>query len=233
MTMSRVDGQETKRKLLDAAGVLFAEKGYHETKTSDICRMAEANIAAVHYHFRNKEDMYVAAWRHEFDRSILAYPSDGGVPAEAPAEARLQGHIQALVRRSVDPNSRDFDIAHREMSNPTGLLTEVMRHSIEPLREMHLSLIRELLGPDVTDQDVHLCEMSIHAQCLMSLMHERQRRLAQRDSQNIPHPFPHVDEALLAEHIFRFSLAGLREVKKNARLRLDNSKKRPKGSKSR
>ncbi len=217
MTTSRTDGLETRQKLLDAAGVLFAERGYHATKTGDICRSAQANIAAVHYHFRSKEDIYVASWRHAFERSISAYPPDGGVPADASAEDRLRGHIQALVRRSIDPASRDLDIAHREMSTPTGLLAEVMHRSIEPLREMHLRLIRELLGPDATDQDVHLCEMSIHAQCVVSLMSERQRRLAPRDNRHPHPPFLHVDEAKLTEHIFRFSLAGLREVGKTAR----------------
>lgn len=214
MTTTRTDGLETRRKLLDAAGVLFAERGYHDTKTGDICRVAQANIAAVHYHFRSKEDIYVAAWRHEFERSILAYPPDGGVHADASAEDRLRGHIQALVRRSTDPASRDLDIAHREMSNPTGLLAEVMHRAIEPLREMHLGLIRELLGPNATDQDVQLCEMSIHAQCVVSLMHERQRRLNPRDERRPAPPWQRVDEAVLTEHIFRFSLAGLREVRK-------------------
>lgn len=216
MTTCRTDGLETRRKLLDAAGVLFAERGFHDTKTGDICRAAQANIAAVHYHFRSKDDIYVAAWRHAFERSITAYPPDGGVTADASAEDRLQGHIQALVRRSIDPASRDLDIAHREMSNPTGLLAEVMHRSIEPLREMHLRLIRELLGPEATDQDVHLCEMSIHAQCVMSLLHERHRRLALRDARHPQPPWQRVDEAVLAEHIFRFSLAGLREVRKTA-----------------
>lgn len=216
MTTCRTDGVETRRKLLDAAGKLFAERGFHDTKTGDICRAAEANIAAVHYHFRSKEDIYVAAWRHEFERGISAYPPDGGVPADAPLEDRLRGQIQALVRRSMDPASRDLDIAHREMSSPTGLLAEVMHRSIEPLREMHLRIIRELLGPDATDQDVQLCAMSIHAQCVVSLMHERHRRLARRDSRPPHPPFLRVDAAVLTDHVFRFSLAGLREVRESA-----------------
>lgn len=216
MTTSRADGLETRRRLLDAAAVLFAEKGYHGTKTGDICRAAQANIAAVHYHFRSKEDIYVAAWRHAFDRSISTYPPDGGVPPGAPAEDRLRGHIQALVRRFTDPASHDLDIAHREMSNPTGLLAEVMHRAIEPLRQMHLGLIREILGPDASDQDVQLCEMSIHAQCVVSLMHERQRRLNPLDARHPPPPWQRTDEGVLTEHIFRFSLAGLREVRRAA-----------------
>lgn len=227
MVTIRADGLETRRKLLDAAGVLFAQRGYHGTKTGDICRAAQVNIAAVHYHFRSKDEIYVAAWRHEFERSIAAYPPDGGVPAHAPPEDRLRGHIQALVRRSMDPASRDLDIAHREMSNPTGLLAAIMHLALKPLRQMHLAIIRDILGPGATVQDVQLCEMSIHAQCVVSLMHERRRRLNLKDKPHPAPPWQHVAEAVLAEHIFRFSLAGLREVRRAIQARSKAGSGRP------
>lgn len=213
MTMNRANGLETRRRLLDAAGALFAEKGFHDTKTVDVCRAAEANVAAVNYHFRSKEEFYAATWRNEFERSVEAYPPDGGVVSSAPADERLRGHILALVKRSMDPASRDLDIAHREMSNPTGLLAEVMHRSLEPLRQMHLAIIREILGPRATEQDVQLCEMSIHAQCLAVLMLERQRRFAPLNSRPMGPPRLDIDGDVLAEHIALFSLAGLREVK--------------------
>ena len=225
MTTNRADGLETRRRLLDAAGALFAEKGYHDTKTADVCRAAEANVAAVNYHFRSKEELYAAAWRNEFDHSVEAYPPDGGVAANAPAEDRLRGHILALVRRSLDPASRDLDIAHREMSNPTGLLAEVMHRSLEPLRQMHVAIIHELLGPRATEKDVQLCEMSIHAQCFAALMQERQRRLAPHKARPMGPPRLQIDGDALAEHIVRFSLAGLREVKRC----LGNARRHAKG----
>ena len=218
MAANRADGLETRRRLLDAAGVLFADKGFRDTKTADICRAAEANVAAVNYHFRSKEDLYVAAWRHEFERSIAAYPPDGGVAADAPAGDRLRGHIQALVRRFMDPTSRDLDIAHREMANPTGLLAEVMHSSFEPLRRMHLGIVRDLLGPRATEQDVQLCEMSVHAQCVAALMHERQRRIQPQGVRRTGPPKLNIGAAALADHVARFSLAGLREVRRTAGL---------------
>lgn len=216
MRISRADGEKTRRRLLDAAGVLFAEKGFRETKTADICRAADANIASVNYHFRSKEALYVAAWRHEFERSLEAYPPDGGVAADAPAEDRLRGHIHALVKRFMDPASRDLDIAHREMSNPTGLLAEVLHRSLEPLRQMHLGIVRELLGPGATEQEVQLCEMSIHAQCFAALMHERQRRWAPQGARHAGPPKLTIGGTALAEHVVRFSLAGIREIRRTA-----------------
>lgn len=216
MTTTRADGLETRKRLLDAAGVLFAEKGFRDTTTAAICRAAGANIAAVNYHFGGKEELYVAAWRHEFERSLAAYPPDGGVAPDAPAEERLRGHIRAQVRRFMDPESRDMDIAHREMSSPTGLLAEVMHRSIDPLRRMHLAIVRELLGPRATEQEVQLCEMSTHSQCFVALMHERHRRAAPPGARRHAPPLPHVDEPALTAHIARFSLAGIRDVRKSA-----------------
>ncbi len=214
MTTTRADGVETRKRLLDAAGVLFAEKGFRDTTTAAICRAAGANIAAVNYHFGGKEDLYAAAWRHEFERSIAAYPPDGGVAPDAPAEERLRGHIQAQVKRFMDSESRDLDIAHREMSHPTGLLAEVMHRSITPLRRTHLALVCELLGPRATEQEVQLCEMSTHAQCFVALMHERHRRGGPPGARRHAPPMLAIDGPALAAHITRFSLAGIREVRR-------------------
>lgn len=216
--MTRADGLETRRKLLEAAAVLFAERGFLSAKTADICRLAKANVASVNYHFRSKEDLYVAAWRDAFERSIAAYPPDGGVPPTAPAEARFRGHILALVKKFMDPASRDLDIAHREMASPTGLLAEVMRSSIDPLRRRHLAIVRELLGPRASERDVQLCEMSTHAQCFAALMHERHRKIASRGGRLPGPPTFNIGAEVLADHVVRFSLAGIREIRRHASL---------------
>lgn len=210
MTMNRSDGLETRSKLLAAAGAAFAAKGYHDAKTADICRLANANAAAVHYHFRSKEQLYAEAWRTAFERSIRAYPPDGGIPESAPAADRLRGQIAALVHRIMDPDSIDFDIAHKEMANPTGLLAEVMHRSFDPLHQRFTKVIRDLLGPGASDQLVQLCATSVHAQCSMPLMFERHRKFCLANDK-LPGP-PPLDVAAdaLTDHIFRFSLAGIR-----------------------
>ncbi len=214
MTLNRSDGLETRRRLLAAAGAVFAAKGYHDAKTADICRMADANIAAVHYHFRSKEQLYVEAWRAAFEQGIRAYPPDGGVPESAPAEERLRGQIRALVHRIMEPNSIDFDIAHKEMANPTGLLSEVMHRSIDPLRRSFTRAIRDLLGKQASDKQVQLCTMSVHTQCTAPLMFERRRKLRiVRDERSGPPPLDLSADAL-ADHIFRFSLAGIQAARR-------------------
>ena len=213
MATDRSDGLQTRGRLLDAAGAIFAAKGFHDATTAEICRVAKANIAAVNYHFGSKERLYVETWRHAFERSLAAHPPDGGVPPTAPAEERLHGQIQALLRRIMNPANLDFDIGHREMNNPTGLLAEVMRRSIDPLRRALQGVVRELLGARATDLRVRLCETSIHAQCFSPLTLDRHRRRHGNAKAFGPPPSA-VDADVLAEHVFRFSLAGIREVRR-------------------
>jgi hypothetical protein len=113
----------------------------------------------------------------------------------------------------LDPESRDFDILHKEMANPTGLLEEVVMRSIEPFREQFDRVVRDLLGPGAAPHDVQLCRMSIMAQCLWPLMRERHRRRhgsRRRGSDAVPGGLP-LEQ--LAAHIHRFSLAGIRDRK--------------------
>jgi AcrR family transcriptional regulator len=47
----------SKRKLLDAAEQLFAEKGFEAVAVRDITQLAKTNVAAVNYHFGSREGL--------------------------------------------------------------------------------------------------------------------------------------------------------------------------------
>ncbi len=49
---------ETRQRLLETAGQVFAEQGFRAATVRDICRRAGANIASVNYHFGDKERLY-------------------------------------------------------------------------------------------------------------------------------------------------------------------------------
>lgn len=221
MRKPRIDGQETRRQLLLAAGEVFAVRGFRGATMAEICRKAKANAAAANYHFGGKEALYVESWRFAFESSLQTYPPDGGVPDDAAVEDRLRGRILAIMRRVVDPRSHELDIAYKEMANPTGLLVGAMQQALEPIFHGLNLIIREYLGPDASEQQVRLCLMSLRAQCFGPLMHERRRRL------NPPGRLPSVQDPVmenvetLADHVTLFSLAGIRAVRRQIEDRMN------------
>jgi AcrR family transcriptional regulator len=48
----------TRERLLTAAAALFAEHGFRRVTVRDICEEASANVAAVNYHFGDKQGLY-------------------------------------------------------------------------------------------------------------------------------------------------------------------------------
>ncbi len=106
MKRQRIDGQETRLALLEAASVLFAQKGYKEATNAEICKQAKTNTASINYHFSSKENLYIEAWKYAFNRSLERYPEDGGVAPDAPVEDRFfwQGQVNdATDRGSGEP----------------------------------------------------------------------------------------------------------------------------------
>jgi AcrR family transcriptional regulator len=53
----RIPESGPKRRLLDAAEQLFAERGFEAVSVRDITGRAKANVAAVNYHFGSREDL--------------------------------------------------------------------------------------------------------------------------------------------------------------------------------
>ncbi len=53
----RTQGRKTMRKLLDAAMVVFARRGYHAARVDDIVKVARTSHGTFYLYFSNKEDL--------------------------------------------------------------------------------------------------------------------------------------------------------------------------------
>jgi len=208
MKIPREDTARTCGRLLAAAGELFARKGYRNAKIAEICEKAGVNVAAVNYHFGSKQVLYREAWLSAFKESLRKHPPDGGVPPGASPEERLHGQIQALLHRIADENNWEFWIMQRELTNPTGLLEEVMSEEVRPLQKRKEALVRELLGGDVAERDVHFCEVSIISQCINPLVFHQGYP---EEKEGFPPKIEDMDA--FARHVLTFSLAGIRAIR--------------------
>ncbi|MBL7154602.1 MAG: CerR family C-terminal domain-containing protein [Phycisphaerae bacterium] len=227
MKKHRIDGQRTRSNLLDAASKCFAERCFWETTNADICSKANVNTASVNYHFGSKDNLYIEAWKHSFEKSMKAHPPDGGVPVDSAPEQRLHGRILALMRRIGDPENCEVEIIHKEMANPTGLLAETMHKVIKPIDDALKGIIEELLGSAANEQRIQFCEMSIMSQCFGPMLRLRRARTGQDAVFPKGPPFD-FDAESLAEHVTQFSLAGIRAIRE----RTENGQTKSQGNKA-
>jgi hypothetical protein len=78
-----------------------------------------------------------------------------------------------------------------------------------PMREKTMSLVRELLGPEATDRQVHYCTISIVSMFFHPMV---MQRTAVR-SGNSDHPVIIDDVRTFADHVVAFALAGIRDIR--------------------
>jgi len=100
---SGVDVKEldTKDRLLAAGLEVFAERGYARATLAEITKRAEANIAAVNYHYRSKSDLF-----REIVDVFFAPVNAARMEAIHQCVARLDGEpdpLAAVIRSIVDP----------------------------------------------------------------------------------------------------------------------------------
>src|SRR6185436_1947870 len=140
MSSSTLD--TTRERIVEAAGEIFAEKGFDATTVRDICQRAEANIAAVNYYFGDKQRLYVEAvvrahrWRME--RAQLPEWSD-----DTRAEKKLADFITTFIRRvrTGPEDTWHTKLMMREMANPTAACAELVQSSIRPQFEILLTVL--------------------------------------------------------------------------------------------
>ncbi|MBN1360575.1 MAG: CerR family C-terminal domain-containing protein [Sedimentisphaerales bacterium] len=208
----RKDGIETRERILRVACRVFADKGYHDATVEEICSQAGTNIAAINYHFGSKDQLYAQVWRCAFDEANKAYPPEGGLGSDAPAEDRLRGTIHSLVGRAVNPSriGHAGKLLLRELVYPTDVIEDVKHKAMGRLQRRMDALMRDLLGPEASEEQRLLCAMSIAHQCITIGVQLFTGRMPPHV--RIDKPSEELVETL-TDHINRFSLAGLNAIR--------------------
>ncbi len=203
-----IEKQTTKHRLLESACIVFAESGYRGATVAEICARAEANIAAVNYHFGDKERLYIEAWREAMAVSMEKYPADGGVSDDASPEDRLHGRVDSLVRKVMDEGKvghlMRFLIA--EISVPSGKMLEAIEETVQPFRREMLSIIRELAGPEMSEQEVMVIARSVFHMCIgLTIRPEMRKKFFGQMG---------ITETLVVDTVTQIVLGGIREMRK-------------------
>ena len=193
----------TKRRLLDAAGPIFAADGYDGASVRAICSQAGANIAAIKYHFGHKLGLYQAVLRSASGFANERYP----YPTHSDPATRLGGLVRCLMARVLDPGRPAWHtrLMSREMTDPSPSFVLIVDEMARPVVEVLEAAVRDLLPDGCNPEEVRLHARSVLGQCMFY----------RHAAPLLRHLHPEEDLAghldAIAAHIARFSLAGLAE----------------------
>src|SRR5262245_22812064 len=147
----------TRRRLVDAAIHVFAERGYRQGTLREICREAGVNGAMANYHFGSKSGLHRAALRESFVRTRREAPVVVGRPAPStPAEgrARLQEIVHGMARGlEASRRSPHRMLLLREMTEPSAALDELVDDFVRPRFDALCDAVRAM-GPRLSGREV-------------------------------------------------------------------------------
>jgi len=200
--------QETRRRLLTAAGEIFAEHGFHLATIKQITDRAGASLASVNYHFVDKAALYAAVLQGLAEESVHLIPPDEKLNGDA--TNRLRQFIQFLCNAMMNRERVPWKqvLLAREMAEPTAALDPLFDRVMLPITEKLATLVSELMELPKRHRQVGLVTAAIFGQCVYYVKHRAMIGRIHPQLGDSP------DVAMLADHIAEFSLAGLRAAKK-------------------
>ncbi|AOB29802.1 hypothetical protein AKI39_02525 [Bordetella sp. H567] len=167
---ARADGEATRANIIEAAGRLFAERGYAETTSKAICERAQTNIAAVNYHFGSRDELYLTLLRevHKRVMSMRFLREIAGSPMSA--EDKLGVFLEGLISAIVDSTSWHTRLWAREILTPSPLLSQVLREEAMPKFQVLSGIVSEITGLRPGTPALTCCVLSVLAPCLVLLV---------------------------------------------------------------
>ena len=194
----------TRTKLLEAAGQVFAERGFHDATVREICSRAEANVAAVNYYFGDKVELYEEVLR----QAVRAVHDDAlreALNDMDPRQAlrRMVRHIMGRLS-SANKASWTMRIMAHEMVQPTPAFARVVDEIVAPTSAMLRRVIGRLLNLPPDHERTRLCTHSVMGQVIHYV---QARPMIERLWPELKMTEETMDR--IAQHIADFSLAYL------------------------
>ena len=144
---------DTRQRLLDVAEGLFADQGLKGTSLRAITSAAEANLAAVNYHFGTKEGLFAAVFQRRIGPMTVERIRllDQALEAAAPNAPALEDVLRAYLAPALglltsrDPGAVNFPrLLGRVFSEPGEIKMQVLSQ-FRPSAERFLEVLAQIL----------------------------------------------------------------------------------------
>ncbi len=94
----RGGSQDSRDEILKAAMHLFASRGFHETSMSEVAREARVSKALIFWHFKTKEELFVAVLNRLLEPYFIDFSEEAGVLDERAQLRKLVEFYLLFVR---------------------------------------------------------------------------------------------------------------------------------------
>src|SRR5437773_2399882 len=164
-THTESENLKTRQRLLEVAGAVFAEQGFKCATVREICKRAGANVAAINYHFGDKQGLYSQTLRYWVRESLEKYPPDLGVENSASPEQKLFAFIRSFLWRIFDRGRPSWygRLMAREMIEPTHAFDACIEETMRPLSNRLHEIIHQI-APATSEEDVRRFACSVVGQ---------------------------------------------------------------------
>jgi len=199
----------SKERILQEAEALFAERGFYAVTIREITQAARCNLAAVNYHFGNKQNLYMEVfrclWKPRAKRVLARFES----VLAAKRELTLQGIVHAVAEAFIkgplsdDERLRHFQLMVREMARPTEAFEMVIGDVIGPFQRKLAELIRPFVAREMGQVALLLYIQSI----ISMVIHFNFARNSVKRITGMEYDDAFKDA--LVKHVVQFSLSGL------------------------
>lgn len=201
--------EATKQRIMGAAGDIFGHQGFKTATVRAIAKAAQANIASINYHFRNKEGLYRAVLENIFSTVFKTIPVVMTAGSSAPPEERLRFFIRGMFHRFLSNRGLaglggKGKLIAREFLDPTPAFATIVETYIRPHRNILADIIGEIVNADPESEPVQACALSIIAQCIYYAF---ATPILQRIAPTLVPKASNLDR--LADQVWQFSLGGI------------------------
>ena len=142
--------EPVREKLLDAAEVLFCEKGFDGTSVRNLTTAAECNVAAVNYHFGGKDKLYVEMFRRQMSRMIKRHREHIDNLAEKP-----NASLEDLIRGTINVPLKAIENKEKSAEVMKLLVREVMNQHVD--KDEIISELKKEFFPMFCDAMMRFC----------------------------------------------------------------------------
>lgn len=155
--------KSTEKAILDAAKIVFLEKGFDGARMQHIADQAGLNKALIHYYFRNKEKLFDAIFQEAFQQFLPVVVEN--ISADKPLVEKIDVFVDTYINMLQQNPHLPVFILHEISRAPEKMLSHIKNAGINP-EIMAKNLNKEMAEGKIRQIDFRHFMVNMIALCI-------------------------------------------------------------------